>query len=268
MTSTIKFHKMHGLGNDFVIIEAITQKVNLNKIDIKSIADRNLGIGFDQLLFIQNSEIGDFSCDIYNSDGSSAIQCGNGMRCIAKFLYENGFTKKNEILIETQSQVISAKIYDANKISINMGKPSFNSEIFEIAPTFTDKNFKIYTVSIGNPHAIIFVDTFEESQLKSIINSININQKFPAGINLGFVKINNENNVALKTVERGAGNTLACGSNACAAAAVAIKYKNLSNNITISLAHGTLDLTWMGKDSDPIIMEGPASYVFAGEILV
>jgi len=262
----MKFYKMHGLGNDFIIINAINENISIDKLNIKKLANRNIGIGFDQLLLLQPSKNADVLCKIYNSDGSEASQCGNGMRCVARFLHEQKLKSGAKLSIETISGIVDANIDSYDKISVEMGEPSFSTNEKHIIKTPNNKSFESHLLSIGNDHLIVFVDKLDMNHLSEINNLIQNNFTQFNGINAGFAEILDKNNIELKTFERGAGKTLACGSNACAAVCAGIKNNKLNNKVKVSLPHGNLLIEWSGNDQDPVMMTGPASYVYCGEI--
>lgn len=255
--SPIKFTKMHGLGNDFVVIDAINQNVDISKYQMSLLSHRYLGIGFDQLLLIGPSTDADFSCRIYNADGSEAEQCGNGMRCVARFIAQENLSDKYHLTIETKAGIIPIEIKDYDNIRVTMGVPNF---IQNSGAEFT-------ALSIGNPHAILKVNAIEDVHVIEIGQKISRHQVFPQGANVGFVEIVNRDEIRLRTFERGVGETYACGSNACAAAAAGIQNRWLNNKVRVELVFGHLLIEWDGGQS-PIVMTGPASYVYNGEFFI
>jgi diaminopimelate epimerase len=271
----LQFVKMHGLGNDFVVMDGINQQVKLSTSFVKQLSNRYTGIGFDQLLLIEKSSIADFFCRIFNSDGSEAEQCGNGMRCVARFLVEENFSSKSLIPIETKSGVVLAKAHDFDNIEIEMGIPIFapNDIPFsakQYQPLYpidvgTEGSKKIAVISMGNPHAILFVDSLKQCPIQSLGSKIATHPLFPQGANVGFVEVINPNHILLRTFERGVGTTLACGSNACAAVVAGIINLKLADTVTVVLELGQLVIHWKGANH-PVIMTGPASRVYAGSI--
>lgn len=258
----IKFTKMHGLGNDFLIIDAIHQTVRSEQLPIVELANRYTGVGFDQLLLIQPSQMSDYFCRIFNADGSEAEQCGNGLRCIARFLHEQGLHRDNNLTIETIGGVFHANIHDYNNICIEMGKPEIANlrEDLKVA----NENIQASILSIGNPHAIINVINIGEVPVQTLGKAISTQQIFPRGANVGFMQIITPTHIRLRTYERGIGETYACGSNACAAVAAGIMQGALATTVTVEFDYGNLKIIWEGEDK-PLHMCGPASFVFSGE---
>lgn len=257
MMQTIKFSKMHGLGNDFVITH---HSINhLEKNLIQQLSSRHTGIGFDQLLLVSSSEKADFSCRIFNADGSEAEQCGNGMRCVARYVHEANLTTKNNLSIETKSGVVSVVIHDYDNIQVKMGTPKLEHQNLSL----TDISLPVLCVlSIGNPHAIL--QTSHDSNLTMLGKKIATHSFFPNGVNVGFMEIVNRNKIRLRTYERGVGETLACGSNACAAVVAGISNNLLDSKVEVELALGSLSIEWAGKEK-PVLMTGSASRVFDGQ---
>ncbi len=262
---SLQFVKMHGLGNDFVVIDGINQQVQLNTSTIKQMADRHTGIGFDQLLLIEKSKVADFFCRIFNADGSEAEQCGNGMRCVARFLQEKQLTDKKSFRIETKTRTIAVTIHDYDAIEVNMGIPVFESQDSVSITISSQPVLNLFVVSMGNPHAILFVDSLNYDAIRDIGPVIATHEIFPQGTNVGFVEIIDQHHIRLRTYERGVGETLACGSNACAAVAAGIIHHKLANKVTVELPLGQLTVAWEGYDH-PVIMTGPASWVYSGVI--
>lgn len=261
------FWKMHGLGNDFVVIDGVSQSIDCSTLPVAELARRHTGIGFDQLLLIQPSHKADFSCRIFNADGSEAEQCGNGMRCVARFVHETGLSKKDSLQIETKAGVVTAIIHHYDAIEVGMGRPCFSSPD-KIRFSLPDKknSVELVALSMGNPHAILFVDSLADTPVAKW-GPVIAQQKeiFPHGVNVGFVEIVNSQHIRLRTFERGVGETLACGSNACAAVAAGIKHELLISPVKVELELGALWVSWTGKEGT-IVMKGAASKVFAGEI--
>lgn len=262
MQKPIKFWKMHGLGNDFVVIDTLTQDVSINALPIKELAHRHTGIGFDQLLLIGKSDNADFSCRIFNSDGSEAEQCGNGMRCVTRYIQESKLSSKNKLSIETKAGIVEAIINDFDHIQVNMGTPTFDAPCdIEL----DDNSYKLTIVSMGNPHAILPVDTIKTFPISNIGPKISTHSIFPHGTNVGFMEVVDRGHIRLRTFERGSGETLACGSNACAAVVAGIQNGLLDNKVKVELLLGDLWIEWTGKDM-PVLMIGPAAAVFEGRI--
>jgi len=264
---TIKFTKMHGLGNDFVVIDAITQSIPLDHLSIAALANRHTGIGFDQLLLIEKSlSNADFFCRIFNSDGTEAEQCGNGMRCVARFIYEKDLAVKKQLAIETQSGIVQTTLQDFDNIHVNMGHPTIEpSQEVSLSPNASP--LKLTLISMGNPHAILNVPSVVSAPVQELGASLSTHPIFPHGINVGFMEIVNRQHVRLRTFERGAGETLACGTNSCAAVVAGIINHALDPKVRVALALGSLWIEWPDENS-PLMMSGPADNVFEGTIKV
>jgi diaminopimelate epimerase len=278
MSQTIHFSKMHGLGNDFVVIDGINQSIHLSKMPINVLSNRNMGIGFDQLLLVEKSQSADFACRIINSDGSEAEQCGNGMRCVARFVREENLTKKNSLTIETKSGVVEVTIKDYSNIQVTMNAPCFQPEKI---PFIAEKIKKIYefnldsmqlqlaVLSVGNPHAILQVSSAATFPITEIAQKLAAHKAFPNGVNIGFMEILDRQHILLRTFERGVGETMACGSNACAAVVAGIHNGWLDNRVEVkpidesALSVGILVIEWKGEGF-PLTMTGPAEKVFSG----
>lgn len=267
MHKSIRFTKMHGLGNDFVVINTLHQAFDLSHIRINHLADRHVGIGFDQLLLIEPSKQGDFFCRIFNADGSEAEQCGNGLRCIARYLHEEKLYSASEVTIETKAGVFSIEMKDYDHIRVTMGAPEVKEMLVQLP--LNDHPIPISILSIGNPHAVTRVDSIgsiDSIDYDQLATHISSHAYFPQGANVGFMQIINNKHIRLRTFERGAGETFACGSNACAAAVAGIINGWLQNSVEVEFRIGSLLIEWKGEGA-PIHMTGPASRVFDGEIL-
>jgi diaminopimelate epimerase len=238
----LHFTKMHGLGNDFVVINAINQTFDAASCPIMRMADRHLGIGFDQLLVIEPSTEADFFCRIYNADGSEAEQCGNGLRCIARYLHEEKLHVDASLRIQTKAGIFPIHIHDYQHIAVTMGAPTIIS---------TDP-VSFSMISVGNPHAILKVDSVDQIPDASMPEA-----------NVGFMEVISRERIRLRTIERGAGETHACGSNACAAVVSGMMNGWLGSSVTVEFRYGTLIIEWEGDDH-PIRMSGPAASVFVG----
>lgn len=263
-TSTIRFHKMHGLGNDFVVIDAIHQAINIDALPVKQMADRHLGVGFDQLLIIERGKNADFFCVILNSDGSEAEQCGNGLRCVARFIHENGLFTKPTFTLETIAGVFPVDIKDYDQVRITMSTSSIDASNLELNLPVGDVSVSGSALSMGNPHFIVKVDNLETVDIGDLGSHISNHAIFPQGTNVGFMEVVKPDHIRLRTYERGAGNTLACGSNACAAVASGILEGTLNNQVAVEFEYGRVFIEWEGGDK-PVHMTGPATYVFSGE---
>jgi diaminopimelate epimerase len=272
----INFTKMHGLGNDFVVIDAINQHVVLTAEKIKSLSDRHFGIGFDQLLLVDKalSENADFTYRIFNADGGEVSQCGNGARCFARFVQEKKLSDKNEICVDTNSGQLLLRFNKSGLITVNMGIPKHKpTEI----PLLVDQESQFYTVhvnatetvfsavSMGNPHAVIQVNAIASAAVADLGCILENHTIFPERANIGFMQIINRQYIKLRVYERGAAETLACGSGACAAVVVGIEQDLLDNEVCVELPGGELNINWSGR-GEPVFMTGPAISVFDGTI--
>lgn len=274
---SLPFIKMQGCGNDFILVESslIIMDEDLTEL-AKKLCDRNFGIGADGLIISHPSETSDFRMQIINSDGSEPEMCGNGIRCFAKYLNMSGKTDKNDIEVETLAGIIRPSLVgnsDNSQIKVDMGEPIFAPEQIPVAGFNGDKVinqnleiegkiFKINMVSMGNPHCVIFVDSFEDLDFNywgPVIESFNA---FPKKTNVEFVIVENRNNLRVKVWERGAGPTLACGTGACATLAAAVLNDLADKKANVHLPGGTLEIEW--QDDNRIIMTGPAEVSFAG----
>lgn len=271
-----QFTKMHGLGNDFVVFDAINQDINLSRKQIQFIADRNFGIGCDQLLLVESydGDDADFLYRIFNSDGGEVEQCGNGARCFARFVIDQGLTDKTEIPVMTNTGKITLSMQGDGDINVDMGVPiTFPKDI----PFHAKKEQKTYhlsfnnnevsfgAVSLGNPHAVLIVDDVEIAAVQDLGKSLENHPDFPNRVNVGFMQIINNQHIRLRVFERGVGETLACGTGACAAVVVGILQKKLSNQVKVDLRGGELTVQWQAKDAS-VIMTGSATSVFTGSI--
>ena len=272
----LKFTKMQGAGNDFVVIDGFSVPISLTPAQIKKIANRNFGVGCDQLLMVEKtSQVNvDFKYRIFNADGGEVEQCGNGARCFVRFVVEKGLTQKREIAVETAGGVITLKLHDDNQVSVNMGAP-----IFEPAkiPFIAKEKQKLYAlplhqitidicaVSMGNPHAVTIVDDVETACVGELGPQIEAHASFPQRVNAGFMQIVNPHEIKLRVYERGAGETLACGTGACAAAVSGIVLGLLASPVLVHARGGTLSIAWAGA-SQPVMMTGAAEIVFEGQI--
>ena len=273
----IEFVKMHGLGNDYIVIDALKQ--DLAKVNLKDLAQRichrNLGVGADGTILVLRGKTHPFRMRIYNSDGSQAEMCGNGIRCLARYIYENRLSKKTKQNIETLSGPIGTEILKSKKsflVKVNMGRPILLKEKIPVKGNeafCVNQNLKIggkvlkfTAISIGNPHAVIFVDRFDESWQRwgKLIENHPI---FPKKINVEFVKVLSRKRIQLKVWERGAGSTLACGTGACAAAVAGIMNGRLDRKLKVSFQYGQLDMEWNEKNNS-ISMIGPAEKICDG----
>ena len=274
----VAFTKMHGLGNDFVVIDATKQKqpFQITTSQIQKMANRRLGVGFDQLLIIElpkEDRIVDFHFRIFNADGSEVSQCGNGACCIALYIRNNLLAKQNELRVSTSKDILELKIQSDDKVSVKMGVPQFNpADIPFIAPKTTNfynlkidnKKIKLGVVNIGNPHVIIPVDTIDTPLMSELSSRLSAHKRFPEGTNVGFMQVINPRNIRLRVYERGVGETLACGSGACAAVTVGQLSGLLQEHVVVNQSGGSLAVDWQGHLT-PVIMTGSAATVFCGE---
>ncbi|AZP36186.1 Diaminopimelate epimerase [Candidatus Annandia adelgestsuga] len=272
----MKFSKMHGLGNDFVIVNNIKEKIKFTKLLISNLSNRYLGIGFDQLLSIElpYNKNYDFHYRIFNSNGNEVTQCGNGARCLAFFLKLKKITNKNKIKIKTNNKKMILYIKDNNNIKVNMGKPKFYLNDIPFFKSFLKNNIiklkkikiKFDVLSIGNPHCIIQVNNLDKINVNFLGSIINKSIYFPNGVNVSFVKIIKFNHIKMRVYERDLGETKSCGSAACASVAIGIKKKLLSNKkVKVDLKGGSLYIKWKGLKNN-LYMIGPATHVYDGFI--
>lgn len=274
----IQFTKMHGLGNDFVVIDAINQDIDLSEEQVRFIADRHFGVGCDQLLLVEAAESDDvdFVYRIFNADGGEVEQCGNGARCFAVFVREKGLSDKNPIVVETNTGVISLYIEKDGQVTVDMGVPElkpwaipFNADtrLDEYALDVNGDVLKIGAVSMGNPHAVTIVDDVETTDVDELGAAIENHALFPNRVNAGFMQIVSDAHIRLRVFERGAGETLACGTGACAAMVVGHLQGHLADEVQVDLPGGSLQISWQGEAS-PVMMTGPATMVFEGKIII
>ena len=279
MSSMLPFSKMHGLGNDFVVIDCLSQHCpELTLSQRRFIADRQRGIGCDQLLLVEAAtQVGvDFKYRIFNTDGGEVSQCGNGARCFARFVYDKGLSDKSEIVVETNSGIITLTVKEEGGIvTVNMGPPQF--EPTQI-PFITEQQAELYdlnlsdgqtvsvgVLSMGNPHAVMLVDDIETADVARLGPMIEGHDQFPERVNAGFMQVVNESEVKVRVYERGVGETQACGTGACAAAVHGMQSGLLNTAVKVSLIGGELDIVWQGQQA-PVWMTGPTTHVFDGEI--
>ncbi len=274
----IQFTKMHGFGNDFVVIDAINQDVDLTDEQVRFIADRHFGVGCDQLLLVEASEVADvdFVYRIFNADGGEVEQCGNGARCFAVFVREKGLTQQDHIRVETASGLIELHVQSDGQVTVDMGTPKLNPwEIPFNADTRLDEYpldvngqlLKIGAVSMGNPHAVTIVENVATAEVNQLGAEIESHPLFPNRVNAGFMQIIDDSHIRLRVYERGAGETLACGTGACAAMVIGRLQGHLADEVQVDLPGGSLQISWQGEGT-PVMMTGPATRVFEGTITV
>ena len=272
----LQFAKMHGLGNDFVIFDAVNQEVDFSVEQLRWIADRKLGVGCDQILIVRpaSDRAVDFNYQIYNSNGEEVEQCGNGARCIGKFLMLNQLTSKNLINVKTISGVYRIYLRDDGFITVDMGAPVFEpNEIpfaaATLAPSYTldveGQQIEIGAVSMGNPHAVIQVDDIDQAPVSILGPKVETHSMFPNKTNVGFMQVLNTQRIALRVFERDAGETRACGTGACAAVVVGQAQNLLAREVTVELPGGSLQIE-CNHPSDPVLMTGPTQLSFQGSL--
>jgi len=271
----ITFTKMQGLGNDFVVINGVDTVFSMTPAQIQKMANRRFGVGFDQLLVVEPAKVKgtDFLFRIFNADGTEVGQCGNGARCIAHFIRAQGLSAKTKLCLSTMTGTLELKIQPDNKVSVQMGVPKFLPE--EI-PFLAAPNNKIYSlvvggetvelsvVNVGNPHAIIRVEKIDSHAVSSLGEALSTHEQFPEGVNVGFVQVIDPQNVRLRVYERGAAETLACGSGACAAMVIGRRNGWLNERVTVGQQGGSLVIDWQGPGTK-VQMTGSANTVFSGE---
>ncbi len=274
----INFSKMHGLGNDFMVVDNITQNVFLSKDQIRKLADRHFGIGFDQLLMVEapyDPDL-DFHYRIFNSDGSEVAQCGNGARCFARFVRMKGLTNKHKISVSTKAGNLLLYIEKDGHITVNMGYPQLEPNKIPLKATKREATYILRVedqtvfygaVALGNPHCVIEVDDIETADVAGLGSLIEVHERFPEKVNVGFMQIIDPEHIKLRVWERGVGETLACGSGACAAVVTGFIQKKLSAQVQVDLPGGSLNIRWQG-DNNPVRMTGPALHVFDGQIIL
>jgi diaminopimelate epimerase len=284
----LNFTKMHGLGNDFVVIDAISQTVELTAEQIRFIADRRFGVGCDQLLMVESpdqTQAGsvDFKYRIFNADGSEVEQCGNGARCFARFVREKNLSSKDTIVVETFSGIIRLTINQQDMVIVDMGKPVFEPKQLPFVPAAGDSQsnnrytlaidagikeidrVEFSAVSMGNPHITIKVDDLDNYPVQQVGKMLESHPSFPNRVNVGFMQIIDKEQVKLRVYERGSGETLACGTGACAAVANGIFHGWLAEQVEVRLPAGSLHIQWQ-QGEHSLMMTGPASFVYEGQI--
>ena len=271
----VRFTKMHGLGNDFVVLDLVTQRIKLNPSIVRKLGDRNFGVGFDQLLIVEppTTPDVDFRYRIYNSDGSEVENCGNGARCFAKFVRDKRLTGKDEIAVETANGRAVLKIREDRQVEVDMGAPRLNPadvpfEADTAAATYPievdGETYEISAVSMGNPHGVLVVDDVDTAPVEVLGPQLEPHARFPQKANIGFMQIVSRSEIRLRVYERGAGETKACGTGACAAVVAGIQRGLLDSTVKAQLTGGELEISWTGGDA-PVIMTGPATTVFEGQ---
>ena len=272
----LKFAKMHGLGNDFVVIDGVRQPVVLTPEQLRYLADRHFGVGCDQILLVEKpTQPGvDFRYRIFNADGGEVEQCGNGARCFVRFVHEQGLTDKREIRVETLRGTIAPRLEGDGNVTVDMGEPRFlpaeipflhDEDVVIYNLDVADETLEISVVSMGNPHAVQVVGDVEAAPVGEHGPLIESHERFPQRVNAGFMQVVDRHAIRLRVYERGSGETLACGTGACAAAVAGIRRGLLDSPVRVTTRGGDLTIAW-GGPGRPVLMTGPAATVFSGEI--
>lgn len=275
----MKFTKMHGCGNDYVYVNCFEEKVdNPGEVSIR-VSDRHFGIGSDGLILICPSETADFEMKMYNADGSEGAMCGNGIRCVGKYVYDNGLTDRDEITVSTKSGIKKLKLFVENgkvaRARVNMGPAILNPADIPVTvkgnravnvPLLVDgREWRFTAVSMGNPHAVVFVDDVDDLNLPELGPRFEKHEFFPDRVNTEFIKVLDDHTVQMRVWERGSGETLACGTGACAAAVASVLNKKTADGpVTVKLRGGDLRIEW-DRESGNVFLTGPATTVFTGE---
>lgn len=274
----IQFSKMHGLGNDFMVVDNVTQNVYFSQDKIQQLADRHFGIGFDQLLMVEPpyDPEQDFHYRIFNADGSEVNQCGNGARCFARFVKQKGLINRNKILVSTKAGKMVLYLEKDGQVTVNMGKPEFEPAKI---PHKANKQEKTYLIrendhtlfygaaSLGNPHCVLEVEDVDTAPVDTIGPLLERHERFPEGANVGFMQILHPGHIKLRVFERAVGETMACGSGACAAAAIGQLQEKLGKDVRVDLPGGSLRVRWQGPGS-VLKMTGPAQHIYDGQLML
>ena len=274
----MKFTKMHGIGNDYVYMDCTKEKLENPEELARLVSDRHKGIGADGLILIQSSEEADFEMAMYNADGSYGKMCGNGIRCVAKYVYDNGLTDKTELKIVSGGAVKYLKLLVKNgqvdKVRVNMGEPVLEPEKIPVigrgealvgeTVVVDNQVYEMTCVSMGNPHAVVFLDDVEHLKLEELGPKFENHERFPDRVNTEFVRRIDRKNLQMRVWERGSGETMACGTGACATAVAAVLNGLAERDVTVHLLGGSLEISWDEKDNC-VYMTGPAATVFTGE---
>lgn len=285
-SNILKFTKMHGAGNDFVVLDNCANQIDLSPGLIKRLADRHFGVGADQVLVVESSKLADFKYRIFNADGQEVQQCGNGARCFAQYVFDKGLTDKNQITVETLAGIIQPELIKHNWVKVNMGPAELNPEKVpfiveglasrkaggliqyrlpvDLGPDLEE--LWVGVASMGNPHVVILLDQPASNDLVQRLGAtLESHPRFPERVNVGFLHIVDRSRVHLRVYERGVGETLACGTGACAAAVVGMKMGLIAERVDVVKAGGTLAIEWSGQQDSDVLMTGPAQTVFEGE---
>ena len=272
----LKFSKMHGLGNDFVVLDGVRQPLALTPEQLRYLGDRHFGVGCDQILLVERASQPDvdFRYRIFNADGGEVEQCGNGARCFVRFVHEQGLTDKREIRVETMKGLITLRLEGDGNVTVDMGKPRFSpaeipflhdDDVVIYNLDVADETLEISVVSMGNPHAVQVVDCVDQAPVGEHGPLIESHARFPQRVNAGFMQVVEPHAIRLRVYERGAGETLACGTGACAAVVAGIRRGLLESPVRVTTRGGDLTIAW-GGEGRPVMMTGPAVTVFSGEI--
>lgn len=276
----LRFTKMHGLGNDFAVVDATREPVELSPDQVRALADRHFGIGFDQLLLVEPPSVMaasrgcDFRYRIFNADGEEVEQCGNGARCFVRFVHDKKLTTKTEIRVETRAGIIVPRLTTNEQVTVDMGVPVFDpvdipfvssSDALVQLLDVDGETVAMTVLSMGNPHAVQVVPDVEAAPVAALGARIESHPAFPARVNAGFVEVLDPHRIRLRVFERGAGETLACGTGACAAVVTVILRGLAASPVRVDTRGGRLDIAWAGRGK-PVMMTGPATTVFEGEI--
>ncbi|MCR2746408.1 diaminopimelate epimerase [Limnobacter parvus] len=285
-SNTLKFTKMHGAGNDFVVLDNCAGQLELTPALIKRLADRHFGVGADQVLVVESSQVADFKYRIFNADGQEVQQCGNGARCFAQYVFDKGLTQKNQIKVETLAGIIQPELIKHNWVKVNMGpaefepaKVPFVSEGLASRKVGAMTQYKlpvdsgadleelwVGVASMGNPHVVVLLEQPATDELVQRLGAtLESHPRFPERVNVGFLYVVDRSRVHLRVYERGVGETLACGTGACAAAVVGMKMGLIADCVDVVKAGGTLTIEWSGQEDSHVLMTGPAQTVFEGE---
>ena len=286
----IRFTKMQGAGNDFVVLDETAGPLGLRAAQYRFLADRHFGVGADQILTVRQAPAPgvDFEYIIHNADGGEVEQCGNGARCFARFVYDKGLTDKKAIRVQTQKGVIAPELMPDGRVTVNMGQPRLNpAEVpFDssgLTPTQQHRaqqwpvqleqqahsaTVMLVPVSMGNPHGVLLVDDVDTAPVESWGPVLESHPRFPARVNVGFLQVQDQQHVRLRVYERGVGETLACGTGACAAVVAGIQLGQLQSPVDVQTRGGLLTIAWSGDAADPVMMTGPATTVFEGRITI
>jgi len=274
----LKFTKMHGAGNDFVVIDLISQRYRPQEQDIRLLADRHFGIGCDQVLLVEapDSPDVDFRYRIFNADGSEVENCGNGARCFARFVRDKQLTGKRVIRVQTAGGVLELRVRDKHQVEVDMGVPVLtptaipfmaSQQADHYALIVEDRQLEIGALSMGNPHAVLRVDDVDRAPVATLGPIIEYHPNFPQRVNVGFMQVMSATEIRLRVFERGVGETLACGTGACAAAVYGMLRGWLRDTVTVQLPGGKLEITWAGAGHH-VTMTGPTAVVFEGSIKI